>query len=100
MRLRIHDDGRWAVHTGAGEWLLFRDGVRKPHGAVELHEDGWHEAVVLDADRLERELRALVPAAISVSLGQGEPSSAIAQRVLRVVMTCVRINTATREKQR
>lgn len=46
MRLRVHDDGRWAVDTGCGHWTLFRDGVPS-HVALRLHEPGWHEAVAL-----------------------------------------------------
>jgi hypothetical protein len=51
MRLRIHDDGRWAMLAdpddgeipwlaGECEWLSEKD----------VHEDGWHEAIVLPLD--------------------------------------------------
>jgi hypothetical protein len=46
MRLRIHDDGRWAIHTGE-VWRIYRAEVAAPHVALDLHEPGWHEAIVL-----------------------------------------------------
>jgi hypothetical protein len=50
MKLRVHDDGRWALQTGAGDWLLYREGAIEPHYAGALHEPGWHDAIVLTVD--------------------------------------------------
>lgn len=43
MRLRVHDDGRIALQTPAGEWI----GMDSPHQAT-WPEPGWRELVVLD----------------------------------------------------
>jgi hypothetical protein len=62
MRLRIHDDGRWAVHTGE-VWRIYRAQLAVPCAVVgDLHEPGWHEATVItrtdtDLERLADAIR-------------------------------------------
>lgn len=44
----------------------------------------------LPVERLERELRALLPAALAVAEQRGEPRAMRADRLIRVVLACVR----------
>jgi hypothetical protein len=65
MRLRIHDDGRWAVHTGE-VWRIYRPEVAAPHVVRDLHDPGWHDAIVLPCDdtgarRLAEAIRSAHP---------------------------------------
>lgn len=64
MRLRVHDDGRWAVHVGDNDWHVFRPGDVSYGHIVGGLPSGFQDAVVLtptdaDADWLARAMNSI-----------------------------------------